>query len=240
MSTAELYLSRAVLRVDPHSTARGVTVAYLLHQATADLFGQYHQRQFLYRVDAQHHDAHVALILSTHPPSSPDAPRAPGVSLEELATKPFEIRVAQGTMLDFEIRLNATRDLHEQSGHRSRRIDVWEAVWRADHATSATPHEVYGEYLRRKLHPTAHVHEARVTARGLVRARAGFTNRRAITHVAANVVGTLEVIDAAALTTTIQRGIGRSKAFGCGLLCLSRPGSVLPRRYAISAHETTT
>lgn len=240
MAATELYLSRAVLRVDPHLAARGVTTAYLLHQATADLFGQYHQRPFVYRVDAQHHDAHVALILSTRPPSPPDPPHAPGINLEALATKPFEIRVASGTLLDFEIRLNATRDQHEPTGKRSRRTDVWEAVWRADHATSETPHDTYGEYLRRKLHPAAHVHETRVTARGLVHARAGFTSRRAITHVATNVIGTLEVTDAANLTAIIQRGIGRSKAFGCGLLCLSRPGTVLPRRYSTSAPETTT
>ena len=240
MGSDDLLLSRAVLRITPHDAARGVNATYLLHQAIAELFGQYDKRPYLYRVDARHHDAHVVLILSTRQPTTPAAPSTSGVTLQELAIKPFSIRVARGTKLDFEIRVNASKDVPVEVGKRSRRVDVWEAVWRADRQTDATPHEVYGAYLRRRLQPAANVHDARVTTRGLVRARADVKGTRGITHVATNVIGTLDVIDTNALTMIVQRGIGRSRAFGCGLLCLSRPGTVLPRRHSISTPESAT
>jgi hypothetical protein len=37
---------------------------------------------------------------------------------------------------------------------------------------------------------------------------------------------------------TVVAGIGRSKAFGCGLLCVSAPGTMLTRRFPPRAAES--
>jgi CRISPR-associated protein Cas6/Cse3/CasE subtype I-E len=119
---------------------------------------------------------------------------------------------------------------------KKRRTDAWEAVWQADRKTLRTPHEVYGEYLQRKLEGAADVLSAHLTERGEVRARRG-DRRDAIRFVAANLIGSLRVRDPARFLEIVTLGIGRSKAFGCGLLCLSSPGTVLVRRYPGSTLE---
>lgn len=236
MRTDDLFLSQAVLCVDPRGAPRGMDVTYLLHQGIASLFGQYERRPYLYRVDGQSDIAYVALILSTGQPSVPLV-RTAGVMFSELATKPFDIRVAPGTLLDYEIRLNATKDVVQGVGSNAtkRRTDVWEAVWGIDRNTPRTQHEVYGGYLRRRLAGVATVRTAQVTERGLLLATRPGRGRKPITVVATNVIGTLEVTDTNALVAAVRRGLGRAKAFGCGLLCLSRPGTVLPRRHAAAS-----
>src|SRR5690606_18396820 len=135
-----------------------------------------------------------------------------------------------GQLLDFEILLNGTCVVTTPSqngrGPGKRRVDVWEAEWRRDHATLASPGSVYGDYLRRKLEPAAELLDAAVTARGEVQARRG--DRPApIRFVAANLIGTLRVESPAAFLDLLAVGVGRSRAFGCGLLLVSRPGTVL-------------
>ncbi|HLT11065.1 MAG TPA: type I-E CRISPR-associated protein Cas6/Cse3/CasE [Micromonosporaceae bacterium] len=44
-----------------------------------------------------------------------------------------------------------------------------------------------------------------------------------VTVSTATFEGTLEIVDPAAMRTTLTRGIGRAKAYGCGLLTLARP-----------------
>lgn len=234
-----LHLSRAVLIAEPHLAPRGTDVTYLLHQGVAGLFGNYEQRPFLFRVHGRTSDAYVALILSTGTPSATTTP-TPGLRLDDLASKPFDIRVAPGTLLDFEIRVNATKEVVHRAGPSApkRRTDVWDAVWGVDPNTASTQHEVYGAYLANRLNGAATLRASSVTERGLLLARRAAPGRAPITVVATNVIGTLEVTDSEALIAIVQRGLGRAKAFGCGLLCLSRPGTVLPRRFASSSPTT--
>jgi CRISPR system Cascade subunit CasE len=230
---AQLFLSKVVLgfsRNDGAETGRGATRPYVVHQLVADLFGDYQERPYLFRVEDAAGSSQEVLILSSREPSPPiDVPARATGTVREVHSKPFTLTVPPGTPLDFEIRLNATKDL-PRDGKRSRRVDVWEAVWRKDKDTALSPHEVYGAYLERKLGAGATLRSARLTARGMVRARRNLGSRP-ITFVATNLVGTLEVRESARLIGTVASGIGRSKAFGCGMLCLSRPGTVLPRRH---------
>jgi CRISPR system Cascade subunit CasE len=227
-------LSRAVLRLKP---ARGWTADYLTHQLVADLFGERDVRGYLYRVTRERPGGVEALVLSESAPLTPE--RLPvrdwGAALD-VQSKPFAPALQVGQALDFEIRLNATQVVTDPTSGRKRRTDAWEAVWRADKATERTPHEVYGEYLQRRLEGATEVKSARVTERGEVRARRG-DRREAIRFVAVNLIGTLRVLDPARFMEIIAGGIGREKAFGCGLLCLSAPGTVLARRYPEAARE---
>lgn len=224
-------LSRALLAVDGRRAPRGSTEPYLLHQSVADLFGDRSDRGYLFRVLRERPGGREVLILSDGAPLPPaEVPVRPWGGAVHVESKPFAPRIAAGASLDFELRLNATRQVTEEDGRRSRQ-DVWNAVFAADRRDPRTPHEVYGAYLRRKLEGAAEVLEARVTERGEVKALR-WNPRRSVLFVAANLVGSLRVEDPDRLVQAMTAGIGRSKAFGCGLLCLSRPGSVLRRSAA--------
>ena len=231
-----LTISRAsiVVRRGGGEAERRTTAPYLIHQAVADLFGDRPDRGYLYRVTEERAGGADVLILSGNPPlavnclASPSHRRA-----ERVESKPFAPQLSPGQWLDYEIRINATQVVTRPDG-RKQRTDVWEAVWQADRNTPRTPHEVYGEYLTRKLAGAAAVRSARVTERGEVRARRG-DRRDAARFVATNLIGTLNVEDPEAFRVVLAAGIGRAKAFGCGLLCLSRPGTVLARRHAAIA-----
>ncbi len=228
-------LSRALLRLKP---ARGWTAEYITHQLVADLFGDRDDRGYLFRVIRERPGGVEALVLSARAPLP--AERLPvrdwGATLD-VQSKPFAPVLEAGQPLDFEIRLNATRVVTDPASGRKHRTDVWEAVWRADKENFAnTPHAVYGEYLMRKLEGAAEVKSARVTERGEVRVRRG-DRREPIRFVAANLIGTLRVTEPARFLEIVAGGIGREKAFGCGLLCLSAPGTVLARSHPEAVQE---
>src|SRR5699024_7379090 len=50
------------------------------------------------------------------------------------------------------------------------------------------------------------------------------SSSRTVSLSTARFEGTLEIIDAEALRTTLNQGIGRARAYGCGLLTLARIG----------------
>lgn len=226
--TPKLMLSRVILDIRPQ---RGSSHEYITHQLVADLFGDRDDRGYLYRVSSESRDRSVVqvLLLSQDPPDDQVPERSWGRA-RKVEHKPFAPVIKPGDLLDYEIRINATAVVTDPAG-RKRRTDVWDSVFAANRNDPRTPHEVYTVYLQRKLEGIADVFDGRITARGQVRARRVGT-RQPITFIAANLIGTLRVIDPVALVATVGDGIGRSKAFGCGLLCLSRPGTVLPRRDA--------
>lgn len=226
--TPRLTLSRGVLRL---RRARGFSSDYMIHQLVADWFGDRDNRGYLYRVTARAPgEAHV-LVLSQDPPVT-RRPERPWGSTQRIESKPFAPDLAPGQNLDFEITINATRVVTHRNGRKAR-TDVWDAVFESDRNDPRTPHEVYGDYLARKLAGTAEVLHARITARGQIRARRA-DRKDPITFIATNVIGTIQVIDPASLMRLMASGIGRSKAFGCGLLCLSRPGTILARTYSVT------
>lgn len=227
MTSNPLTISRVQLDIRPH---RGASQEYITHQLVADLFGDREDRGYLFRVMAESRDRGTvtALVLSYDAPHQ-DTPERPWGAVRRVECKPFAPVIQTGALLDYEIRINATAVVTSPTG-RKKRTDVWDAVFAADRNDPRTPHEVYTAYLQRKLDGVAEILEGRVTARGQVRARRPGA-RAPIAFIATNLIGTLRVSDPAALLETIRFGIGRSKAFGCGLLCLSRPGSVLPRRH---------
>lgn len=221
-------------RVDLHIRAgsgddRRSTAAYLVHQAVADLFGDRADRGYLYRVLTVREPLQRVLVLSTEPPLPLSALRGPDHRrVLAVESKPYSPTLAPGQRLDYEVQLNAA--CIETKGGQKRRVDIWEALWQRDRQTPRTPAEVYGRYLAGKLAGAATVLAAHVTARGELEARRAGRDDVA-RFIATNLIGTLEVHDPARLLALIATGVGRAKAFGCGLLCLSRPGSLLPRHH---------
>lgn len=227
-------LSRVVLSVRGDRAPRGSTREYLIHQLVADLFPDRADRGYLFRETRPRPGGAELLVLSASPPRSPDdVPVHPWGCAVDVRRKPFVPKLSAGTMLDFEVRVNAAGVVTQPDG-KKKRVEIWNAVHGADRDTPCSPHDVYRGWLARKLEGVALVDEARVTERGEVRVRRGtggdHPKNRRILFVSANVVGTLRVEDPERLVEVVASGIGRAKAFGCGLLCLSRPGTVLRRR----------
>lgn len=235
---SELYFSRTTLAFSKaaRTSARGVTRSYLVHQAVCDLFGSFDDRPYLYRSDATSDMVETVLILSSEEPRwAARASVRSRLEVESLETKRFPDALPRNARFDFEVRVNATKDVPRGPGTRSKRVDVWEAVWGTDKDTAEDPHGVYGSYLQRRLEGMARVESARVTERGLVKVRRSLEAKAPITFVATNLIGTLTVLDPAGLRERIASGVGRSRSLGCGLVCLSQPGTVLARRHAQAA-----
>ncbi len=228
-----LTFSRATLQIrrGGGEHERRSTAPYLIHQAVADLFGDREDRGYLFRIVGEWSGGANVLLLSDRPPIPLDELASPphrcAVHIE---SKPFAPQLDPGSWVDFEIRLNATAVVTDAVTGKKQRTDVWEAIWRRNKQTSSTPHEVYGDYIRRKLGGVAEVLEARITERGEVRAQSGHRHNTP-RFVTANAIGTLLITEPDGFLEVLSTGIGRAKAFGCGLLCLSRPGSILTRRH---------
>lgn len=221
-----LTISRGVLRL---RRSRGYSPEYLIHQLVADWFGDRDDRGYLYRVTARPpREAHV-LVLSDEPPVDDPPAREWGETVR-VESKPFAPELTSGQELDYELHINATRVVTQPNG-KKKRTDIWDAVFHADCDDPRTPHDVYAAYLRRKLDGAAEVMDARVTERGQTRIRRA-NRSRPILFIVANLIGTLRVTDPDTFLDTVAHGIGRAKAFGCGMLCLSRPGTILPRKYS--------
>lgn len=220
---SDLVLSRAALRM---TVQRGYNEPYIIHQLVADLFGDRDDRGYLYRVVSRAPREANVLVLSRAEPT-PGPERAWGRT-SGLESRAYDPELEAGQHLDYEIRINATRVVTQDDGSKPR-FDVWDVVFEEEPDTERTPHDVYHEYLKRKLDGIAQLLDCRVVERGMTKvARA---DRRSIPFVATNLIGSLRVTEPKRLLEEMARGFGRSKAFGCGLLCLSRPGSILPRRY---------
>lgn len=225
-----LFISRARLS---YRRYRGYSAPYIVHQLVADLFAD-GDRQHLYRVTARAPGRAHVLVLSAVPPND-GVSGHPWGSATQLETKAFDPELQRGMVLDYEIRVNATRIVTYADGKKKRK-DVWDAVFEADRDDRRSPHDVYRAYLDRKLQGAARICGTRVTERGGVRA-ARADRRHPIQFIAANAIGSLVIEDPERFLDLVREGIGRAKAFGCGLLCLSKPGTVLVRhRLALDGH----
>lgn len=219
------FLSRVRLGLE---ITRGFNDTYITHQLISDLFGDREDRGFLYRVTDTDRRQVECLVLSRDRPEWPASGRAWG-RLLDLETRPYDTSLQPGQVVDYEVRINATRVRTEASG-KKKRLDVWDAVFADDAGTDLDQASVYGAYLDRRLDDTASLEGCHVMARG--RQKAVRQGRRPISFVAANLIGSLTVHDPDRFKALLAEGVGRSKAFGCGLLCLSRPGTILKRQYS--------
>lgn len=248
---SEVYLSRVGVALGrPPVQERGATAEYLLHQAVADLFGNRGDRGYVWRQLAADARGADVLILSTTAPDPTAGDRMPSHRrVRSVVSRPFRPDLRAGQQLDFELRVNATRvvstpaepadimDVEAPKAHK-RRFDVWDVVFATGPAPTVSMVDVYATWLRAQLESVARIDEMAVTERGMVRVRRSLTHP-AMPIVATNLVGSLTVREPDALVARMAAGIGRSRAFGCGLLCLARLGS-RPRRQLVSGGAAAT
>jgi CRISPR system Cascade subunit CasE len=228
-----MFLSRASLEF---KVARGFNALYLTHQLVADLFGDREDRGYLYRVMKPIPGGAQVLVLSVEAPNPTSRPRQWGW-VRGVETRAYDITLRSDQVVDYEVRINATQVFTADSGHK-KRLDVWDAQFAADPSTPLSPHDVYRAYLQRKLADSSDVLAGRVVGRG--ERTASRIGQKPIRFVATDVIGVLRIRDPARFMEHLTAGVGRVRAFGCGLLCLSAPGTVLPRRYGTLVPESAT
>lgn len=217
-----MHLTRARVSLNP---MRGATLDYTAHQMIANWFGDRSDRGYLFRADAFDGRNATLMVLSEHePPLEDERPNQFG-DVIELRTRPYSLNVKEGDLLDLDLRMNATRT----DGQTRKRADVWMAVWEKDPDTPRSPEDVYREYLARKLDGAATIREMVLRNRRFVDASRGFMKDRQPKFVAADVAAVIEVNDPAKLHDLMRKGVGRAKAFGCGLMFVGPIGTLFPR-----------
>ncbi len=230
-----MYLSR--VRVDLNGLSRGDLFdimdgrAYAAHQLLWRLFPE-HQgaRPFLFRQEMEESNDDGApkglplfYVLSDREPRQV-------AGLLEVQCKPFSPVLEVGDRLAFRLRANPTV-AKSVVGQRGRRADVLMAA--------KYPFEAGSE---RKSQACVEAMDA--AARGWLEERAGAwgfrlpvapevgayrqhalskEKGRPIRFSSVDYEGLLEVTEPGRLVETLSQGIGRAKAFGCGLLLLRRP-----------------
>jgi CRISPR system Cascade subunit CasE len=201
---------------------------YAIHALLTTAFGEHAPKPFCYRGGRQ-----GLLAYTSRPPEAfrenallapPDVDRALG--LNSLSFKPFPTTWRIGQTLAFEVR--ARPILRAKDG---RERDVFLHAIEVDPASEqpVNRESVYVEWLRRHLvaEGAAEMLEAGMDAfrlsRVIRRARADDTGKRQAGPLLgpdAGFKGQLRVTESAAFSRLVQRGIGRHRAFGFGMLLL--------------------
>lgn len=236
---SSLFLSRVeVLPSTPQFAHRGTSREYMIHQSVADLFGDQDERCYLWRELSKYSDVARVLVLSSRPVHSELRDVAsPQCQFHIQASKPFLAELRTGQRLDFELRANATRVVSTPASgqapgaaprNQKIRRDIWDVRFAAGMDREIAMADVYGDWLQRQLGTVADIGTVAVTERRLITVRRS-AKTPPIPIVATNLAGELEVRDPDGLVVLMQNGIGRGRAFGCGLLCLAPLGS-RPRR----------
>ncbi|WP_148862251.1 type I-E CRISPR-associated protein Cas6/Cse3/CasE [Marinobacter fonticola] len=204
--------------------------AYSNHQLLWRLFPASPERSFLFRQEleqeqlgAEHSPRGLPLfyVLSTELPEG-----VPG--LLSVESKPFAPQLVRGQRLRFRLRANPTVARKPEGGGRSVRHDVL-----MDAKTHCKKQSVAKDQMGR------HMDEAAVEWLESRSSTGGFSldanpqvsgyrqhvlrrKGREIRFSSVDYEGILTVIDPDQFNATLREGLGRSKAFGCGLLMVRR------------------
>jgi len=212
--------------------AGGEDLGYALHTLLATAFGDAAPKPFRYFDDARGLLAYTTQDSETLQLAAQTA--APEVyaalGLERLATRSFPTGWAAGRRLGFELRVRPILRTRE-----GRERDVFLAALdkHAGAEGSLCREAVYSDWLTRELarNDAAKIEHASLDGFQLsasLRKGAHADGKRPVRRVAgpdAVFSGVLTVLDPAGFATLIERGIGRHRAFGFGMLLLRPPAS---------------
>ena len=193
-----MFLTEILLNPDHAQARRDLVSVYELHRTLSAGFPDGARPRLLFR---QETTSTKVLLLSADPPEYEAGLRAG--RLLSVRGKPFAPAVEAGCLLRFKLRANPTRKT--PGGSRRALYDGSE-----QHGWLARKGSQHG------FSPlNAHVVENRLlqTLR---------CDAPAMTHLAVDFHGTLEVIDSGLFGEALRGGIGSAKAFGFGMLCVAR------------------
>lgn len=230
-----MYLSR--VKVDLNGLSRGALFdimdghAYAAHQLLWRLFPDHREaRPFLFRQEMEEHEESGAprglplfYVLSDREPLSI-------AGLLEVQCKPFSPALEAGDRLAFRLRANATV-AKSVAGQRGRRSDVLMAAKYPFEAGGERKSQACVEAMDSAAREWLIERVESWGARLPVPPEVGAYRQHAlpkdkghpIRFSSVDYEGLLEVTDPGRLIETLARGVGRAKAFGCGLMLLRRP-----------------
>ncbi len=208
---------------------RGVTAdLFREHQMIWNLFDNApdQQRDFLYRREDKPGEPPFFYLLSARRPVE-------GNDSLMVETKPFEPQLQEGDRLQFQLRVNAvvTRKVDDHGKRRIRR-DIIEAAideYRKRDPSGESwppPTVIHHDAAKRWLDRQGEKHgfqpgDFLVSNHQFHKVRKpGDANERQFTSL--DIQGSLTITEATTFLTMLQQGLGRSKAFGCGLMLVRR------------------
>lgn len=223
-----MYFSKVTLSPTVHARSELIRLtengAYAAHQLLWKLFTQEPNRSFLFREEMADSGVPTFYVLSRNEPWV-DTP------LFSTASTPYRPQLKAGDRLAYKLRVNPTVSTSTESGH-SKRHDV------LMHAKRKAREE--GVNNTRDIEAVMHNAARAWLADEQRLARWGFTldslpdverytqhkvagkHGRPVQFSTADLQGLLTVSDPDRFLATLYSGIGRSKAFGCGLLLIRR------------------
>ncbi|WP_049722720.1 type I-E CRISPR-associated protein Cas6/Cse3/CasE [Gilvimarinus polysaccharolyticus] len=201
--------------------------AYAQHQLLWQLFPDQLNRNFLFRYEQGKSGPCYYLLSASEPIAEFE-----GV---QVLSKPFQPKLKTGDQLGYTLRANPTRMLkHDKPGQRGRRVDVlmhakMQARGMPDVDVAQVQYQAAQDWLMEPARQarmgvafatapevTEHQqHQVYKSARNSGRAKP-------IQFASVNYEGTLTVTDPECFLRQLTQGVGRAKAFGCGLMMIRR------------------
>lgn len=224
----------------------GDDLGYAWHALFAASFGDKSPHQFAYIPPGEHGGGPAGRLLaySAHPLEELRATAAgfadPQFSvplgLDNAREKVMPTSLPSGTRLGIQLRVrpvarSTDRRGDDRTGPRGERDVFLRAVDRAGGSCTLTRAQIYDAWLREKLLASGvAVERLRMTAFRFTRLRTRDRSEaratvRGVDGPDAWFRGDIRVTDTAAFTTLLERGVGRHRAFGFGMILLSPPGA---------------
>lgn len=193
---------------------------YAMHQAVWDLFsrGPDDRRSFLYRIDQEGRKTLIYAVSKEKPQADGEAGR-----LWKVETKPYEVSLREGDRLVFQLRANATvtrndkrhdvvMDLKHRLGAERRARSEAEIVQQAGQEWIEARAAAHGFRVIGAISEAYRVHNLRKGAQRGARMR----------FATVDLHGLLEVTEPSLFMPMLFSGLGRARAFGCGLMLVRR------------------
>jgi CRISPR system Cascade subunit CasE len=213
-----MYLSR--IEIDRHrrETIRALTSLQVLHAAIEACFpdAEGEKPRRLWRVDSLHNALHLLLQSEIEPDFTHIARQfgRPGQTWETRAYDEFLSGLQDGQLWKFRLQANPTRSVSLEKGARGKvtghSTTAWRKKWLTDRAAKC------GFEIERTLGGDLIFDVTQSEIKKFWRQGETVTIDTAVFE------GVLRIVDAEALALAMKNGVGRAKAYGCGLLTLAR------------------
>jgi CRISPR system Cascade subunit CasE len=180
-------------------------------------------RDFLFRKEIKNNSP-VYYVVSKRVPASSSA-------LFCIETKEFKPQIRCGQKFSFTLRVNPVITKKFDGGDKSKRHNIWMNAWREGKSKGLNLHDL-SEYIDKQTKNwlnerskdwgfTVDVDELIVEGYTQHRLNGGKLNKN-IQISSLDYYGILEIIDEKLMLNALLNGIGKAKAFGCGLLLIKR------------------
>ncbi len=211
-----MYLSRVLLDAKRRSTMAAMAKPNVFHGAIESSFQPYSQERLLWRVD-ELRGQHYLLLLSRSEPDLSDPVRQFGREGESVCeTKSYEPllqKIALGDVWHFRLAANPTRSTKDLPGSQDRGTVVAHVTRQQQREWLLARAERYGF----AVNPG----DFDVVRSEWKEFRKNERQRHPVSFKMAIYEGMLTVVDQELFKAALVNGIGRSKAYGCGLLTIA-------------------